>query len=143
MFLHIVFLNPHTAPPEQRGCVPPVRGDQRAQLIAEPRQLCFCFSDNERMHGNEGREASPALWGSRRGWRERSPARWGGWRHLGLARQAEGKGQAGGEGVGVGSPEEQVEKAGKLLVISTGDMCSFWWGCLAAVAGMGSLHPCH
>lgn len=30
-----------------------------------------------------------------------------------MVRQVEGKGWAGGERVGVGSPEEQVEKAGK------------------------------
>lgn len=38
---------------------------------------------------------------------------WGGWSHLGLVRQVEGKGWAGEECVGVGSPEEQVAKAGK------------------------------
>lgn len=54
-------------------------------------------------------------------------------------RQVGGEGRAGGECVGIGSSEEQVEKAGKLLLISTGDMCLFWWGYL--IAGVGNLHP--
>lgn len=56
------------------------------------------------------------------GW-EVSPAWWGGWRAL---------------------RSRWRKRASKLLLISTGDMCLFWWGyLLAAVAGMGSLHSCH
>lgn len=70
--------------------------------------------------------------------------------------ESPGDGEAGGEeGLGWAGLGENVwelgalrsrwrRQASKLLLISTGDMCLFWWGYLvAAMAGMGSLHPCH
>ena len=78
------------------------------------------------------------------GW-EVSPAWWGGWSHLGLVRQVGGRAGLGENVWELGALRSRWRKqASKLLLISTGDMCPFWWGYLvAAVAGMGSLRPCH